>query len=87
MSYEYKELIEQAIIDDDRPLDWEEGFKELDEVYAQAAKADEYEAKAKAWDKYKTHMERYIDGEISEEELVSDLESDYFESGGYDAKK
>ena len=51
MSYEYKELIEQAIIDDDRPLDWEEGFKELDEVYAQAAKADEYEAKAKAYEK------------------------------------
>ena len=47
MSYEYRELIEQAIIDDDRPLDWEEGFKELDEVYAQAAKADEYEAKNK----------------------------------------
>ena len=85
MSYEYKELIEQAIIDDDRPLDWEEGFKELDEVYAQAAKADEYEAKAKAWDKYKAHMESYIAGEINEEELVSDLESDYFESGGYDA--
>ena len=36
MSYEYKKLIEQAIIDDDRPLDWEEGFKELDEVYAKA---------------------------------------------------
>ena len=51
MSYEYKALIEQAIIDDDRPLDWEEGFKELDEVYAQAAKADEYEAKAKAYEK------------------------------------
>ena len=81
MSYEYKELIEQAIIDDDRPLDWEEGFKELDEVYAQAAKADEYEAKAKAWDKYKAHMESYIAGEVNEEELVSDLESDYFESG------
>ena len=47
MSYEYKALIEQAIIDDDRPLDWEEGFKELDEVYAQAAKADEYEAENK----------------------------------------
>ena len=87
MSYEYKELIEQAIIDDDRPLDWEEGFKELDEVYAQDAKADEYEAKAKAWDKYKAHMESYIAGEVNEEELVSDLESDYFESGGYDAKK
>ena len=87
MSYEYKELSEQAIIDDDRPLDWEEGFKELDEVYAQAAKADEYEAKAKAWDKYKAHMESHIAGEINEEELVSDLKSDYFESGGYDVKK
>ena len=87
MCYEYKALIEQAIIDDDRPLDWEEGFKELDEVYAQAAKADEYEAKAKAWDKYKAHMESYIAGEVNEEELVSDLESDYFESGDYDAKK
>ena len=43
--------------------------------------------KAQAWDKYKTHMERHIDGEINEEELVSDLKSDYFESGGYDAKK
>ena len=53
----------------------------------QAAKADEYEAKAKAWDKYKAHMESYIAGEVNEEELVSDLESDYFESGGYDAKK
>ena len=40
MSYEYKELIEQAIIDDDRPLDWEEGFKELDEVYAKAQAFD-----------------------------------------------
>ena len=50
-------------------------------------KYDEYEAKAKAWDKYKAHMESYIAGEVNEEELVSDLESDYFESGGYDAKK
>ena len=41
MSYEYKALIEQAIIDDDRPLDWEEGFKELDEVYARAQAFDE----------------------------------------------
>ena len=41
MSYEYKELIEQAIIDDDRPLDWEEGFKELDEVYARAQAFDD----------------------------------------------
>ena len=41
MSYEYNELIEQAIIDDDRQLDWEEGFKELDEVYAKAQAFDE----------------------------------------------
>ena len=41
MSYEYKALIEQAIIDDDRPLDWEEGFKELDEVYAKAEAFDD----------------------------------------------
>ena len=41
MSYEYKELIEQSIIDDNRPLDWEEGFKELDEVYAKAQAFDE----------------------------------------------
>lgn len=52
-----------------------------EELYAQAAKADEYEAKAKAWDKYKAHMESHIAGEINEEELVSDLKSDYFESG------
>ena len=44
MSYEYKALIEQAIIDDDRPLDWEDVFEELDHVYAQSAKAGEYEA-------------------------------------------
>ena len=62
MSYEYKELIEQAIIDDDRPLDWEEGFKELDKVYAQAAKADEYEAKAKA-------LERIVEL-IKKEEII-----------------
>ena len=100
MSYEYKALIEQAIIDDDRPLDWEEGFKELDEVYAQAAKADEYEAKAKAFDVIK----EYITDELREmrrvtedvpfafaEELealedVLDKMTEY-ESGEYDAKK
>ena len=67
MSYEYKELIEQAIIDDDRPLDWEEGFKELDEVYAQAAKADEYEAKAKAFDELQSQLKEgkpYVDGYV-----------------------
>lgn len=41
MSYEYKELIEQAIIDDDRLLESEEVFKELDEVYAKAEAFDD----------------------------------------------
>ena len=101
MSYEYKELIEQAIIDDDRPLDWEEGFKELDEVYAQAAKADEYEAKAKAFD----HIENLVKTELTSDDLYNDARNndyaagmlrvyemvDYiieeYESGGYYAKK
>ena len=101
MSYEYKELIEQAIIDDDRPLDWEEGFKELDEVYAQAAKADEYEAKAKAYD----HIENLVKTELTSDDLYNDARNndyvagmlrvyemvDYiieeYESGGYYAKK
>ena len=103
MSYEYKELIEQAIIDDDRPLDWEEGFKELDRVYAQAAKADEYEAKAKAYDdtlktldKLINNDERYkearsnnfVAGMLLAYEKTSILMEDYIkENGGYDAKK
>ena len=74
MSYEHKELIEQAIIDDDRPLDWEEGFKELDEVYAQAAKADEYEAKAKAYD----HIENLVRTELTSDDLYHDaIDNDY----------
>ena len=103
MSYEYKELIEQAIIDDDRPLDWEEGFKELDEVYAQAAKADEYEAKAKAYndtlktlDKLINDDERYkearsndfIAGMLIAYENIFNLMEDYIKgSGGTNAKK
>ena len=77
MSYEYKELIEQAIIDDDRPLDWEEGFKELDEVYAQAAKADEYEAKAKAYD----HIENLVKTELTSDDLYNDARNNDYVAG------
>ena len=103
MSYEYKELIEQAIIDDDRPLDWEEGFKELDEVYAKAAKADEYEAKSKAYndtlktlDKLINDDERYkearsndfIAGMLIAYENIFNLMEDYIKEGcELDAKK
>ena len=58
-----------------------------DDLVWQRDTDEEHEVKAKAWDKYKTHMESHIAGEVNEEELVSDLKSDYFESGGYDAKK
>ena len=77
MSYEHKELIEQAIIDDDRPLDWEEGFKELDEVYAQAAKADEYEAKAKAFD----HIENLVKTELTSDDLYNDARNNDYAAG------
>ena len=74
---------------------------ELDEVYAQAAKADEYEAKAKAYndtlktlDKLINDDERYkearsndfIAGMIIAYEKIFYLMEDYIkESGGYDA--
>ena len=125
MRYEYKEKIKEDLeyLLEDVSIDYysseelihKQKVKELDHVYAQAPKADEYEAKnkelleelkylkkvnddlvwqrdtdeehevkAKAWDKYKAHMESHIAGEINEEELVSDLKSDYFESGELD---
>ena len=77
MSYEYKELIEQAIIDDDRPLDWEGGFKELDHVYAQAAKADEYEAKAKAYDQ----IENLVKTELTSDDLYHDARNNDYVAG------
>src|SRR5699024_7103473 len=56
MSYEYKDEIQDSIIQYyDNVLIYNEYtddvLDELDHVYAQSAKADEYEAKAKAWDK------------------------------------
>src|SRR5699024_2708038 len=60
MSYEYKEKIKEDLeyslegvsIDyySSEELIHKQKVKELDNVYAQAAKADEYEAKAKAFD-------------------------------------
>ena len=73
MSYEYKALIEQAIIDDDRPLDWEEGFKELDEVYA---KAQAYDDIMELIEKHSHYTEdSHVDWELVGEELI-DLELD-----------
>src|SRR5699024_6262641 len=60
MSYEYKEKIKEDLeyslegvsIDyySSEEIIHKQKVKELDNVYEQAAKANEYEAKAKAWD-------------------------------------
>ena len=82
MSYE-KELLEVAIYQCGKltPNEEDRLYKWIKSAEDAKRKADEYEAKAKAWDKYKAHMESHIAGVINEEELVSDLKSDYFESG------
>ena len=77
-------FIDYAIDDNDDEVIINELMKQRSDMNKAV---NEWYAKAKAWDKYKAHMESYIAGEVNEEELVSDLESDYFESGGYDAKK
>ena len=71
---------------------------ELDRVYAQAAKADEYEAKAKAWDKLSESI-RECNKEIEVKDGLNTLfrtskkgqivqrHIDCFESGEPNAKK
>ena len=55
MSYEYKESMKEDLQHlyeiPTGVWKYKEKLEELDEVYAQAAKADEYEAKAKAFDR------------------------------------
>lgn len=71
MSYEYrnKRMIENFVrryttnVSDEVDI-----LFELEHVYSQAAKADEYEAKAKAWDKLMVEIER-----ITEEATVKGL--------------
>lgn len=75
MSYEYKEKIKEDLeyslegvsIDyySSEELIHKQKVKELDNVYAQATKADEYEVKAKAWDLL-TEDINFIENEIEE---------------------
>ena len=109
MSYEYKEKIKEDLeyslegvsIDyySSEELIHKQKVKELDRVYAQAAKADEYESKAKAYD----HIENLVKTELTSDDLYNDARNndyvagmlrvyemvDYiieeYESGGYDA--
>lgn len=52
MKYEYKEYIRDEILSNINHMNiLDDALEELDHVYAQAAKADEYKAKAKAFDR------------------------------------
>ena len=63
MSYEYQKDIKEDILEKYKkhPLNVFKRQGELDHVYSQAAKADEYEAKAKAFDKYLETQQRKLD--------------------------
>src|SRR5699024_7533563 len=87
MSYEYKEKIKEDLeyslegvsIDyySSEDLIHKQKVKELDRVYAQAAKADEYEAKAKAYnDALKT-----LDKLINNDERFKEARSNDFVAG------
>lgn len=78
---QFKELINEAI---HNHFHYKTEMILKDWLYGICEQAEEYKAKAKEWDKYKTHMESHIAGEVNEEEFVSDLKSDYFEGGEYD---
>ena len=105
MSYEYKESMKEDLQHlyeiPTGVWKYKEKLEELDEVYAQASKADEYEAKAKAFD----HIENLVKTELTSDDLYNDARNndyvagmlrvyetvDYiiedYESGEYDAKK
>lgn len=103
MSYEYKEKIKEDLeyslegvsIDyySSEELIHKQKVKELDNVYAQATKADEYEAKAKAFDEIFKLYVGYEDGWIHfprgsksfNKEIINVCK--YYESGERNAKK
>ena len=84
MSYEYQKDIKEAILEKYKkhPLNVFKRQGELDRVYAQAEKADEYEAKAKTFDAILT----VYDEALSEGHMADDVCNiiEKFESGGSD---
>ena len=67
MSYEYKESMKEDLQHlyeiPTGVWKYKEKLEELDEVYAQATKADEYEAKAKAYDDTLKTLDKLIDND------------------------
>ena len=99
MSYEYKDEIIMNLKDYNAgrkvtggTSSFESKLSELDHVYTQATKADEYEAKAKAFDKYhatiSSHLHLKSEPEFSSPptEVLSDIIDIHneYESGEYD---
>ena len=103
ISYEFKDEI-KGLIFNNPDQDLNKAFNmrdEINHVYAQAPKAGEYEAKAKAFD----HIENLVKIELTSDDLYNDARNndyaagmlrvyemvDYiieeYESGGYYAKK
>ena len=67
MSYEFKDEI-KGLIFNNPDQDLNKAFDmrdEINHVYAQAPKADEYEAKAKAFDRIKAYSDKAINGDIT----------------------
>lgn len=67
MSYEFKDEI-KGLIFNNPDQDLNKAFDmrdEINHVYAQAAKADKYEVKAKAFDRIKAYSDKAINGDIT----------------------
>ena len=83
MSYEYKDEIlldigpEPNCNYESESNRYYDKTDELDHVYAQAAKADEYEAKAKAFD----HIENLVKTELTSDDLYNDARNNDYAAG------
>ena len=91
MSYEYKDYFKELHFNESRKVgsDLNDRFNardELNEVYAQATKADDYEAKAEALDAI---MREWEDERVTKSHILETIQMYYnkYESGELDAKK
>ena len=86
MTYKYKESIKNAVNEmySASFVDEENRKNELDYVYAQASKADEYEAKARAFDEI---MREWENERITKSHILETIQKYYnkYESGELDA--
>lgn len=91
MDYEMKDILKTMIGNNEPHWSADTLDKvrvELDHVYAQAAKADEYEAKAKAFDAYHSIISKHIAQQYShnKHDMVKRFVKIHgeYEIGGYD---